>query len=174
MRMVGFTLFWLLALHGASVQGVSISNVTRTITSIFNTTRTTTRRLWTMATNDNDLHNMVVRKLEGYAIDCCTSRKPAQGGYGLGKDQDYCERRQLAYWAFVDRRAYTNPNKPDIPTLEKWLDANFNPSVQAQQNLNAAKYLCLGTGNQNDDSPSFAVVDRTLMKPILKPNSWGQ
>merc|ERR1712212_103942 len=96
MRMVGFILFWLLALHGPSVQGVSISN----------STRTTTGRLWTMALDDNDIHNMVVRKLKEYAIDCCTSTR-----YGLGNSPTYCEGRQLAYWAYIDRRLYADyPN----------------------------------------------------------------
>ena len=101
---------------------------------------------------------MVFRKLKEYAIDCCTSLTPAQGGYGLGYTENYCKQRQLAYWAFIDRRIYEDyPNRPAIEVLEEWLDEAYNPSNQ--QNLNGAKYLCLGSGFEDDDSPSFAIAN---------------
>ena len=142
-RMVGFVLFVLLALHEPSVQGVSISN----------STRTTTGRLWTMATNNNDIHNMVVRKLRGYALDCCTSKT-----YGLGNGQTYCEGRQLAYWAYIEKWVYDgDTDRPNMEVLEDWLDVMFNPATQ--ENLNDAADLCLGTGDDTDDYPNFAIPD---------------
>jgi len=145
--MVGFILFWLLALHGPSVQGVSISN----------STRTTTERLWTMALEDSDIYNMAVQKLKGYAIDCCTNPKPPQG-YGLGKTQTYCAEKQIAYWAYIDRRVYAEyPNKPAYEVLEEWLDYAFNPKRALDHDEAVA--FCLGRGNINEPYPYFAIAD---------------
>merc|ERR1719239_870604 len=150
MRMVCFILFLLLALFEPSVQGVSISNFTRT----------TTGRLWTMATNNNDIHNMVVRKLRGYALDCCTNPTPNSNppGYGLGLKKSVCETKQIAYWAYIEKWVYNgDTGMPDMEVLEDWLEVMFNPANQ--ENLNDAADLCLGTGDETDDYPNFAIPD---------------
>ena len=150
MRMVCLILFLLLALFEPSVQGVSISYFTRT----------TTGRLWTMATNNNDIHNMVVRKLRGYALDCCTNPTPNSNppGYGLGLKKSVCETKQIAYWAYIEKWVYNgDTGMPDMEVLEDWLDVMFIPATQ--ENLNDAADLCLGTGDETDDYPNFAIPD---------------
>jgi len=141
MKCPGFGLLWVLAFSVPIKAKVNF---------VSNSTRVTNGRLWTMADNINDIHNFIFEKLRGFAMDCCTN---TLYGHGLSN----CDKKQVAYWADVDKRVWDG--KPDQKKdLEVWFDDFYNPAEIAKVDLEYAGWLCKGTGNDNDVLPSFAQV----------------
>lgn len=112
MSLEGFVLLCLLALQ---VQGKHISN---------NSTRVTTGRIWAMAHEGNDISNKIFSTLRNYALSCCNDID------GI----DYCENRQLAYWAFIPHIYWFNENQ-----IMLWLHTYFNPDKPGADKTNMCR-----------------------------------
>jgi len=120
-----------------------------------NSTRTTTETLWEMRDHPNDILNIVYEILRGYALDCCTNPD-----YGFGLPETNCETKQLAFWASVDKDVWDedDPNNANQDLdLMNWLEDNYNPNLTSTEE---ARYICKGTGNDNDYYPNFAKATR--------------
>jgi len=126
-----------------------------------NSTRVTSKRLWTMADNTNDIHNFIFGKLKGFAEDCCRNKI-----YGHGLSD--CAGKQLGYWAHVEKTVWDGQNTPDKKDdLEEWLDDRYNPDAIYPFDSNYSSWLCHGvldhTGQitDNGEFPSFSAVLKT-------------
>merc|ERR1719481_341222 len=138
-----FYLFSLLALFGCCAESATLSN----------STRLTYGRLWKMADNLNNVHYKLFTKLKAYALDCCTNNV-----YGKGHTLKTCQKKQVAFWAFVDKRLWDN-QLGQLGDLMDYLEIYFNPA--AQENAAAAVNICKGTGQDNSVFPMYAEVMRT-------------
>merc|ERR1712226_105795 len=100
--------------------------------SIANSTRVTTARLWNMVPNLNTNEAKIFTQLQFWAVYCCMVR--------LEITQDDCEKRQLAYWAWVQSE--------DEEQLSRFNPAN-NPDHMCGIDLST---------NTNPDYPLFAFM----------------
>merc|ERR1719209_846042 len=104
-------------------------------TITMSTTKTTTRRLWSMAhskTDNNKLFNKLFSKLQDFAEFCCKN-DPAT------EPSDRCEDMQLSFWMYDTGTAGNDPNF--------W--ERFNPKIGARKGqkgkwelTNRGKQIC--------------------------------
>merc|ERR1711962_228381 len=141
MSLEGFALLCLLALQ---VQGKHISN---------NSTRVTTRRLWEMAHEGDDINNRIFSTLRNYALSCCIAFEDPADCNG-----------QLAYWAFIPHSYWLNENQ-----LMKWLRDNFNPDTPGADKTNMCRgevapypYFAVARGGAGGQQHTEAVLLRPM------------